>query len=66
MLQRARGGANLSGEQVFRGYSQMGAMREAAVAACAPFDVVISPTSPVAAYAAEWPSPTKEPERPLE
>jgi len=66
ILEWARGGANLSGEQVFRGYSQMGAMREAAVAACAPFDVVISPTSPVPAYAAEWPSPTNDPTRPLE
>ena len=66
ILEWARGGAGLSGEQVFRGYSQMGAMREAAVAACAPFDVVISPTSPVVAFAAEWPSPTNDPARPLE
>ena len=66
ILEWARGGADLSGEQVFRGYSQMGAMREAAVAACAPFDVVISPTSPVVAYAAEWASPTNDPAQPLE
>ena len=66
ILEWARGGANLSGEQVFRGYSQMGAMREAAVAACAPFDVLISPTSPVVAYAAEWASPTNDPAHPLE
>ena len=49
----ARRGATLSGERVFRGYSQMAAMREAAVAACRPYDVVLSPTSPIAAYAAE-------------
>jgi aspartyl-tRNA(Asn)/glutamyl-tRNA(Gln) amidotransferase subunit A len=66
ILEWASGGAGLSGEQVFRGYSQMGAMREAAVAACAPFDVVISPTSPVVAYAAECPSPTNDPAQPLE
>ncbi len=66
ILEWARGGAGLSGEQVFRGYSQMGAMREAAVAACAPFDVVISPTSPVPAYAAEWASPTNDPALPFE
>ena len=66
ILEWARGGANLSGEQVFRGYSQMGAMREAAVAACAPYDVLMSPTAPIVAYAAEWPSPTNDPARPLE
>jgi aspartyl-tRNA(Asn)/glutamyl-tRNA(Gln) amidotransferase subunit A len=32
----AQRGATLSGERVFRGYSQMAAMREAAVAACRP------------------------------
>ena len=62
----AKRGAALSGERVFRGYSQMAAMREAAVAACRPYDVVLSPTSPIAAYAAEWPSPTNDPERPFE
>ena len=62
----ARGGAGLSGERVFRGYSQMGAMRDAAVAACAPYDFVLSPTSPMAAYAAELPAPTNDPTRPFE
>ncbi len=66
IVEWSRGGAGLSGEQVFRGYSQMGAMRDAAVAACAPFDVVISPTAPIVAYAAEWPCPTNDPARPLE
>jgi len=62
----ARRGATLSGERVFRGYSQMAAMREAAVTACRPYDVVLSPTSPIAAYAAELPSPTDDPEHPFE
>ena len=62
----AKRGAALSGERVFRGYSQMAAMREAAVAACRPYDVVLSPTSPIAAYAAELPSPSNDPERPFE
>lgn len=66
IVEWARGGAGLGGEQVFRGYSQMGAMREAAVAACTPFDVVISPTAPIVAYAAEWPCPTNDPARPFE
>jgi aspartyl-tRNA(Asn)/glutamyl-tRNA(Gln) amidotransferase subunit A len=62
----ARGGAGLSGERVFRGFSQMGAMREAAVAACGRFDYVLSPTAPIAAYAAELPCPTNDPARPFE
>ncbi len=61
-----KGGAQLSGEQVFRGYSQMGAMRDAAVAAHRPFDVVLSPTAPIPAFAAELASPTDDPQRPLE
>jgi aspartyl-tRNA(Asn)/glutamyl-tRNA(Gln) amidotransferase subunit A len=60
------GGATLSAAQVFHGYSQMGAMRDAAVAACQPYDYVLSPVSPVASYAAEWASPTNDPERPFE
>src|SRR5437763_1282403 len=44
----------------------MHASRVAAVKACAAFDDVISPTSPVPAFAAELPSPTSDPLRPLE
>ena len=44
----------------------MGVMRENAVAACAPFDFVLSPTSPMPAYAAELPGPTNDPARPFE
>jgi aspartyl-tRNA(Asn)/glutamyl-tRNA(Gln) amidotransferase subunit A len=62
----AKRGATLSGERVFRGYSQMAAMRDAAVAACRPYDVVLSPTSPIPSYAAELASPTNDPERPFE
>ena len=66
IVEWARGGAGLSGERVFAGYSQMGAMREAAVAACRPYDVVLSPTSPMPAFAAELPCPTNDPKRPFE
>jgi len=66
IVEWARGGAGLSGERVFRGYSMMGAMRDAAVRACQPFDYVLSPTSPVAAYAAEWAGPTNDPATPFE
>jgi len=66
IVEWARGAAGLSGERVFRGYSQMGAMRDAAVAACAPFDVVLTPTAPMPAFAAELPCPTNDPTRPFE
>ena len=66
IVEWARGGAALSGEQVFNGYSQMGAMRDAAVRACRPFDVVLSPTAPIPAFAAELPCPTNDPARPFE
>ena len=62
----ARGGAGLSGERVFRGYSQMGAMRDAAVAATRLFDVLLSPTAPMPAFAAEWAGPTNDPAAPFE
>ncbi len=62
----ARGGEGLSGERVFRGYSMMGAMREAAIAATAPFDFLLSPTAPIPAYAAEHAGPTNDPATPFE
>jgi Asp-tRNA(Asn)/Glu-tRNA(Gln) amidotransferase A subunit family amidase len=62
----AEGGAGIDAAQLFHGYNQMGAMREAAVAACRRFDFVLAPTSPVPTYAAEWAGPTNDPQRPLE
>ncbi|HZV94266.1 MAG TPA: amidase [Caldimonas sp.] len=61
-----KGGEGLSGEEVFRGYSQMAAMRDAAITAHRPFDFVLSPTSPIPAFRAELASPTDDPMRPLE
>jgi Asp-tRNA(Asn)/Glu-tRNA(Gln) amidotransferase A subunit family amidase len=61
-----RGGATLSGAEVFTGYSQMAALRDAAVAATAPFDFVISPVSPDVAFAAELASPQHDPQQPFE
>jgi len=58
--------AGYSAAQVFHGFSQIGAMREAAVAACQPFDFVLSPVSPVPTFPAEWAGPTNDPARPLE
>jgi Asp-tRNA(Asn)/Glu-tRNA(Gln) amidotransferase A subunit family amidase len=59
-------GETLTGSEVFTGYSAMGLLREAAVAACRPFDFVLSPVSPVPSYPAEWASPINDPERPFE
>ena len=58
--------AQLTAAQVFQGYSQMAALRDAAVAACQRFDFVLSPVSPVPAFAAELASPINDPQRPFE
>ena len=59
-------GASLTAAEVFHGYSQMGAIREAAVAACQPFDFVLSAVNPVPHYPADWASPINDPMRPFE
>ena len=58
--------ASMTGPQVFAAISQFHATRVATVNACNAFDFVISPTSPVVAFAAEQPSPTNDPLKPLE
>ena len=57
---------DMPGTAAFVAMSQFHATRVATVAACHPYDYVISPTAPIAAFAAEWPSPTQDPMRPLE
>lgn len=64
--QWADSAAGMSGAQVFAAFSQFHATRLASVRACQPFDFVISPTSPMPAFAAELPSPTNDPLHPLE
>ena len=58
--------AGFSAAELFRGYSQFAALRDAAVAACQPFDYVLSPVAPCVAFAAEWPMPTNDPLRAME
>ncbi|WP_157256382.1 amidase [Pelomonas sp. Root1217] len=58
--------ASYDGGTVFRGYSQMQALREAANAACEPFDFVLSPVAPMPAYPAHLASPLHDPARPFE
>ena len=59
-------GATLTAAEVFHGYSQMAALRDAAVTACQPFDFVLSPVNPVSSYPADWASPINDPARPFE
>ncbi|MDQ7804022.1 amidase [Amycolatopsis sp. A133] len=62
----AAGGADVSGVDVYRGFAQIDVMSVAALRATSAFDVVLSPTCPVAAPPAEWASPTNDPARPFE
>ncbi|GKT20395.1 amidase [Acidovorax sp. SUPP3334] len=58
--------AGLSGTAVFHASQQFHATRVVAVQACGAFDYVLSPVAPMPAFAAELPSPTNDPLRPLE
>jgi aspartyl-tRNA(Asn)/glutamyl-tRNA(Gln) amidotransferase subunit A len=55
-----------SGEEVFSGYAETVVLRKTAHDATRPFDFVLMPTAPVAAFAAELPCPTNDPQRPFE
>src|SRR3990172_6246712 len=52
---------DFSGREVIRAFGIIMQMREAAVAACEPYDFVISPTSPILPYDAELPAPNNDP-----
>lgn len=62
----AKRGEALSGERVYRGMSQMLAIKDAALKQSAPFDFVLSPVAPVPSYAAELASPIHDPHQPFE
>jgi aspartyl-tRNA(Asn)/glutamyl-tRNA(Gln) amidotransferase subunit A len=53
--------SSFSGRQVMAAYNQVIAMREAATAAVAKYDFVLSPVSPIPAYEAHLPSPNNDP-----
>ena len=59
-------GEHCTATELFQGYSQMAALRDAAIAACQPFDFVLSPVAPVVAFDAELASPLHDPARPFE
>ncbi len=66
IYQWAEGGKDLNGAQVYDGFAQIDAMRYAALAAISPYDFIISPTSPMPTYPAEWASPLNDPQLPFE
>src|SRR5229473_691622 len=66
ILDWASAAANLSGLELFRCFSQVFVMRQAAHAACQAYDYVLCPTAPITAFAAELPCPTNDPARPFE
>lgn len=53
--------AQFTGRDVIQAYAAVMAMREATVAACQPFDYVLSPVSPILAYEAERAAPGDDP-----
>ncbi len=58
--------AGFSAAQMFHGFSQFAALRDAAVAATQPFDFVLSPVAPGVAFDAVWAMPTNDPLRAME
>lgn len=53
--------AQFSGRDVMQAYTEIMAMREAAVAATEPYDFILSPTSPILPYEAELAAPGNDP-----
>jgi len=66
ILQWAEKGAEISGPAAVRGYGQTNEMRKAAARLFSTVDLVLSPTSPVVAFPAEFASPLNDPQRPFE
>ena len=62
----AQAAEGFAGSQVFRDFSQIMAVRIAAVAACAPYDFVLAPVAPLPAFDASLPCPTNDPALPFE
>jgi len=57
--------ARFSGRDVIQAYTQVMAMREAAIAATQPYDFLLSPTSPILPYDAESAAPGDDPHHAL-
>ncbi|MDB5816621.1 MAG: amidase family protein 13 [Rhizobacter sp.] len=63
IVEWAYAAAGTTASQLFDGFNQMMVMRRLAVAACRPFDYVLSPTSPMPSFDAEWPMPSNDVKR---
>jgi aspartyl-tRNA(Asn)/glutamyl-tRNA(Gln) amidotransferase subunit A len=57
---------SFTGAEVFDGFSQMDAMSRAVRDTMADFDFLLTPVAPVAAFAADQPSPRSDPDRAME
>ncbi|MEI2297111.1 amidase [Ensifer sp. MJa1] len=57
---------SFSGREVYTGFAQIEAMRNALHAALSGYDFILSPTAPTASYPAEWASPVNDPQKPFE
>ncbi|EFG2886056.1 amidase, partial [Escherichia coli] len=58
--------SGFSGRDVYTGFAQIEAMRNALGAALEGLDYMLSPTAPTPSYPAEWPSPVNDPQKPFE
>ncbi|KAF1066726.1 MAG: Acylamidase [Pseudomonas citronellolis] len=66
IFQWAAGGAEVSGVEAVRGFNRTFDMRQRAAAQFQQIDFLLSPTNQVAAFPAEWASPTNDPALPFE
>ncbi|WP_353807576.1 amidase [Agromyces sp. SYSU T00194] len=65
ILDWTEGARGADGLAVLDAFQQVQALRAATVAATLPYDVVVSPVSPDAAFPAEWPMPSNDPDTSL-
>lgn len=65
-LDWGRQGATVSGVEAVRGFARTFEMRAAAAHVFQSVDALLSPTTPIAAYPADWASPTNDPTRALD
>ncbi|MCI9887525.1 amidase [Micrococcales bacterium 31B] len=59
------GGKDYSGSDTLRHFGCFGAVQQATIAATHPFDLVLSPVAPMAAFPAERPMPLADPDVPM-
>lgn len=66
IFQWAEGGASISGADAVRGFNRTFEMRRRAAEQFQGIDFLLSPTNQIAAFPAEWASPTNDPAAPFE